>query len=1513
MDSEEIAFNYMVGLCNEKLKILVERSKTKQSPIGLSKDSITLLERLASLSPQKNIRQKYICSIINSLRSDDVDFVLPMKKKGRRVSLPKFQDQWCDLSYLICSSFSISESDWLNFLNSNDYCNKDELCTEIGKKLSNSLVKIASTRIFSKPEQSILELPVNSLDAYGKGSNVGKFGMGFFSILYWLVGNPKRSMVIDSCYMNDFNELQKYTCYVKYSSNKLMFKLSNESERDTPGVTVSIDCSQDKFTDENLVQFGKQLRKLEWTTSAGIYVNSPENKDYVLFNQCKFCDDKVFVSYNSNGIRVSDDATGIPLKVLMLKLFTPSISTKTIKLSQQPLITYQNDSKYFKSEKNHFIILVNKVAIVDLQFETDDVDKFTIIIDLPSNTRVPVSRDDIILNESTNEHIKSSINIILQTCIHVFNSIYPLNAAISSYITYSVNKNNKDFFKSIWNNYLEILKNQYIFIDFKYSGLFKQISLSKPYLTIDYTDVGTLNRHLSTEVKFYDDVFVAKKVIYLTKVEGSYTSAGMNDFFFIEYGYTKKFRDWPIQISLLTLSDTLIPKYLITNSTGDFGILDHKVRKEFNNVLNQLPNNITPSDRLPYQSLLQSFGLKYIALKTRFTLTDEYLSDYLSIYTNTANFIYQSLGYEIAQLQLNLYMERFGLLRPIMTYGNERPSFYPFYTTILGNSTVVARKDLSEIFIKNPVSEKLKAMTVEWIKYSSQMSLTEYMFLRPDSYLPVYLVYRHLSYYRATKATLADRELYGEDLKVSFILSKALEVCNDCYELNLIYQILMYMNYQLDRDKDKDRVIRDYINEIYLFSDQDIMNLSEFMIEITKLNYIDTKSLYNPEVDFTSPKLGDWRYSFLIEPNIILYLLTPIELKINQMSKKETLPLADTSVFNIPTQYIFTESQLIDTALTENFTTLKELFHLSSTNVIRNRLQITEIAINEGSTKSISNSVVTETVQNSLDAIRTFLPANPTIDIKISTSGNDLIFSITDYVGINDKGIIATMIPFLSSKTPSEIVTGEMGSGFFNIYRESKKVLIETHTTTTKTLILDTPISQKDRVIDIERQVSITNEQNETGKTTISAWYEIEDSTKRTDMVSNFLNIIRYTIGLIQGANIRLNDQNIEIPVISLNSNNYFDFNITNLPEININSYIFTKGVPFAPLKDYFDNKDVIPQFLLSRLGSNTVLNIKHGIFTPVQTRGSLNISDENLSLLRNFLIDSVYLKMLQNLSFDSMNDSLNQIISNFTSKASINQLLFNDNLDPITSNSLNIFMVNYSYNNNKTIATLIKECSVILGNSLFVTRKEELNRFLQTQTDVALIKSTVMRFLSTKNQKDDSVKQTHEKEDDNPDKEKDKKFLEEIFSKFIKIYWENGRKLGINGFEASIPSCNIEPLKQTLLGFYKRDKHSVTLNLNVMKDQSDFIKIFRSKNLLTISKTSIFSEFLAYSLPASTLIHELEHARRHSSHNEEGSHDAIEETFPGQAPEIYKFEDSANKVYDLITKNTDLFSKWIS
>ena len=76
-------------------------------------------------------------------------------------------------------------------------------CTPYGYKIASSLIRIAATRIFADPEQSILELPVNSIDAYKSldaTDKIGKFGMGFFSFLYWLIDHPKRYLTIISYY-----------------------------------------------------------------------------------------------------------------------------------------------------------------------------------------------------------------------------------------------------------------------------------------------------------------------------------------------------------------------------------------------------------------------------------------------------------------------------------------------------------------------------------------------------------------------------------------------------------------------------------------------------------------------------------------------------------------------------------------------------------------------------------------------------------------------------------------------------------------------------------------------------------------------------------------------------------------------------------------------------------------------------------------------------------------------------------------------------------------------------------------------------------------------------------------------------------------------------------------------------------------------------------------------------------------------------------------------------------------
>lgn len=746
--------------------------------------------------------------------------------------------------------------------------------------------------------------------------------------------------------------------------------------------------------------------------------------------------------------------------------------------------------------------------------------------------------------------------------------------------------------------------------------------------------------------------------------------------------------------------------------------------------------------------------------------------------------------------------------------------------------------------------------------------------------------------------------------KISFILSLAIDECESSYELNLIYQIIQLLFVRNISDAEK----IDYIDTIFRLSNQDIKNLSKFIIKIAKLNFNDIKSLYGefPKMkSITEIGICSYRRVFLIDITVLNSLLTPFRMKINELSHDEDLPKAVFSLFNIFPQYKFTETQLINTALTNDFGSLNELFNLSSLNTTKNRLQITEIAVNEGSTKSIPNSVVTETVQNSLDAIRTHNPLNKNIDLEIGVDGSNVLFSITDYVGINNTGIVATMIPFLSSKTPSEIVTGEMGSGFFNIYRESKKVLIQTNLENKKISILDTPICENERVVEIDREVSIINFKGESNQTKILAWYDISDPVKRTNFISNYINIIIFTIGLIQGANIRFNGKNIELPVKTINRSDNFEFSMK-IDGVTVNSYIFTKGVPFAPLYEYFDDKNVIPSYLLSSIGSDCVLNIKHGIFTPVQTRGSLNISPENLTLLKNFLIDSVYLYMLNYLIDNTMVKYFDEIISNFTSEASLNQLLFSLYLDPLKSDSIKIFMTNYSYNNQPSFGQLVNECNNIMENHRFEVVNKKIVTYLKSKTNLNLLIQVVLKWLSNKNRIKNTQTPTKD-EKQTKQVNKNKAYLERIFNKFINLYWTTGASLNIPGFNQKIPTCQVLPIDPSTVAYYLPNNHSLTLNLNWMENSDDFIRIFNSKNLLALSRSDIFKQFLGLSLPSSTLIHELEHARRESTHDQAGSHDSIMESFPGESPKIYEFDESANKVYDIIVRNSDIYTKLVN
>ena len=94
------------------------------------------------------------------------------------------------------------------------------------------------------------------------------------------------------------------------------------------------------------------------------------------------------------------------MNILLGSLLIPSISTKTISLSEetyyrQPSIGSKTGifiNKNSNFSKNKFVILVGNIGVVYLQFDGKLENTYTIMIDMPITTRLPVSRDDILFD-----------------------------------------------------------------------------------------------------------------------------------------------------------------------------------------------------------------------------------------------------------------------------------------------------------------------------------------------------------------------------------------------------------------------------------------------------------------------------------------------------------------------------------------------------------------------------------------------------------------------------------------------------------------------------------------------------------------------------------------------------------------------------------------------------------------------------------------------------------------------------------------------------------------------------------------------------------------------------------------------------------------------------------------------------------------------------------------------------------------------------------------------------------
>ncbi len=368
-----------------------------------------------------------------------------------------------DISNLICSRFSGSYQEFISHITS---------CTQISNKISESMIRVASTRIFANPAQSIMELPVNSIDSYRRirkmdAPSIGKFGMGFFSFFYWLT-SPLDSLYIYSKYINNNDNTVEYILRVTTVSGVLrgeflpidlhhtfQRKLLTTSLIKSHGTAILLSSP-----DGNLPrsEFKKQISRLRFINDVTYNVV----EDILLLPQHATAD--IEISISKTEVMIVDGAEGISLSVLFNSLLIPSISTKTLVASVSVGGTVQPSRAFVSNRKNRgLVITVGDIIIVHINDlknikNNDDV---LYVVSLPLNTSLPVSRDDILVdNDSVTYHILQQI--FLQLAGDCINSGYNLNLYFEHLRAYALYSGQSTIYQLIDYTYQSIINNNNI-------------------------------------------------------------------------------------------------------------------------------------------------------------------------------------------------------------------------------------------------------------------------------------------------------------------------------------------------------------------------------------------------------------------------------------------------------------------------------------------------------------------------------------------------------------------------------------------------------------------------------------------------------------------------------------------------------------------------------------------------------------------------------------------------------------------------------------------------------------------------------------------------------------------------------------------------------------------------------------------------------------------------------------------------------------------------------------------
>jgi hypothetical protein len=1320
-------------------------------------------------------------------------------------------------------------------------------CTPLGNKIATSLIRIAATRIFDNPYQSILELPVNSLDAYAtmRGEeSIGKFGMGFFSILYWLIGFPERRLIIESTFRINSSNCS-WTAIINEVNGHLMIDVKLLEPQKQTGTKIILEGTPE-FSD--VFQFIYQLRRL--SNFKNVVVRVKTSTPIKCKRGC------VDVLITEKMIKVEDWATGISMETLLNSLLIPSISTKTIQLSTNKNLKDKISVEGTILQYNALVITVGKVIIEEFMYHPVNKNiydlSYKINLDLSLSTRLPVSRDDILLETKADQ--KKFIKILyeaLDLVVEKSQDVFIFKILLEKYALRTGSTTNSILINNFISNIDDYITSKgFTLVPYENRNLYFSLNLENP-VTTNMLSLLSLESLLEKQYPWKSDIYLGK-LVYITDLPKTITvsTGATSRFLFINSSIIKK--DWITYIADSYVNEKLYPM------TDDWS---EKVDDEIINGYNKLNEKLGPFNDDIY--------VAYVSIILKFRM----LSYIFNMDVNIWRFIYDFLEYKI--FITSLYPNKLESIKEwlsilLSTLDKSTPNNISYglsFTIRVAYNFSIFREENVYKF-NNYENNKIIGLSKELLDISREWNI---LFLKMLSEW-----YKHSTKFNLFIQYMIDPiEFYvfnvGGNTFLNFInkLSKKIKSIYDW--LAIIFSFIVLSKHDVIKmlnivDQKTDKLIDVLLDTIHRsLSDISIFNIIE---KVVSHNF--TNTLYDMA-------------------NIIHSAVKQFLAYHRDIGKLEIVPFTQ-----ITPKYTFNGTDLMEYALTHDLTAnnffqkLPEIENYKS----KGTLQALEIAINEGTTRDPIEATLIETVQNSLDALRLAgLDLKININIDLTEDEKSFILKIKDEAGIPTEGIISLKIPFLSTKTASELVTGEMGSGFFNVYRMSKQVKIDTTYNKQRVIIMDTPIRNKHRVTDIKTEITFKNTKKK-NQTTIELLYEFENERETIDYITSIYNIINTQLSLINSS-IIFNKSEMHMSKVQIDETEDYILYIGD----NSKSYILTKGIPFISMdKVDIGEYPIVKDFLLS----NIILDLKHASYTPTQSRTKLRM--KNTMLWSEHFKTIALLATLWRINSNSIVDPDNYI-ENFNSPGSSIQLKFNEN---VYGYSIYTFITYRKY----------KEYNMAMS----INKAIDLRQSMQSDIEIKyilldegipeiMVKVTLLWLINKDKYSNTKEKSIMDKKDaatyilSHPKMDIIKKFT----TIFVEVYWKLGKEISKiivqHFFNKDAPKIKWDSIEKNILGYYKRTEHMIVLNIKYLENFekiSDLLSDFANKKLELLDFYE-FTSWFGLRMPSSTLLHELTHAWTSSEHSY-AYHDMIYIKIDNKNV-IYNFNEGTNYVFEQILK----------